>query len=1025
MTPSLLDPLLHHWRQLLSQWARDGSLSRAAQAALQLPGGSAQLEDLLEHWGAGDFSGLPPVHVLPASAMAAARGAYAISNGTIYLNGDWLRSAPREQALAVLSEELGHHLDALLNASDTPGDEGELLALLLHGDGSSGEEQQQALLLEDDRGFVRAGEQELVVEQAGRVVSTPIAVASPGRTRGEWMNPWAFAALKADGSVVTWGGSRYGGDSSAVASQLSSGVSQIFSTDNAFAALKTDGSVVTWGGNSTFGVRYGGGDSSAVASELSSGVSQIVSTENAFAALKTDGSVVFWGYYGWRSDRSAVGSKLSSGVSQIFSTDSAFAALKTDGSVVTWGYHGSGSDSSAEASQLSSGVSQIFSIKSAFAALKTDGSVVTWGYSGYGGDSSAVASQLSSGVSHIFSADSAFAALKVDGSVVTWGFPTWGGDSSDVASQLSTGVSQIVSTEGAFAALKADGSVVTWGLPGYGGDSSAVASQLSSGVSQIFSTGGAFAALKTDGSVVSWGGDGVYGQGFWSGGDSSAVASQLNNVVAFANPFTDDRLLFDLPQGPAVPPEPMDAEIPVITLDLNPVDGIQEDGPGTLVVTFTRRGSTLSPLGVNYRVAGSARPAVDYSGIPAAVGVRSITFAVGADTVSLSLDPIADALVERDETVSLALVQGVGYALGTTTAVSGTILNDDPARLSHVVSAAGVDSFSLATGAHALDRLQISISSAAVDSPQELAVFRVDDEQGRINGIEPSDPAYTQAALARAATVFSVISTSPRGFNPGAGRRLMGFAAGDKLRFLLIRNRTLDQASQSPPDQADLLFSSTAHLAVSSDGGDQYTLAWMPSTEAASDDALVVTIQATDEPLTLGAGLQGGNQGELLDLSQVDPLRMAQLSFRLNREAGYNNVVGFYKVSDWQGTIVDPLTGAAIQPEDAGYGLAALSARVSGIDLQVPNQSTISQELMVQGGTILAPFIVANGRPEQLLDAVADNDPAIYFPYLAANRDGIDHIRLLADNSFGFEDLPGGGDLDFNDMIVSVAIQVL
>jgi alpha-tubulin suppressor-like RCC1 family protein len=973
--------------------------------------------------------------------------------------------------LAVLSEELGHHLDALLNDSDTPGDEGELLALLLHGHGSSSEEQ-QALLLEDDRGFVRAGGQELQVEQAGRVVSTPIPLASPRRSRGEWRNSGAFAALKADGSVVTWGGSRYGGDSSAVASQLSSGVSQIFSTDNAFAALKTDGSVVTWGGNSTFGVRYGGGDSSAVASELSSGVSQIfstvnafaalktdgsvvtwggdgaygfggggdssavaselssgvsqiVSTENAFAALKTDGSVVFWGYYGWRSDRSAVGSKLSSGVSQIFSTDSAFAALKTDGSVVTWGYHGSGSDSSAEASQLSSGVSQIFSIKSAFAALKTDGSVVTWGYSGYGGDSSAVASQLSSGVSHIFSADSAFAALKVDGSVVTWGFPTWGGDSSDVASQLSTGVSQIVSTEGAFAALKADGSVVTWGLPGYGGDSSAVASQLSSGVSQIFSTGGAFAALKTDGSVVSWGGDGVYGQGFWSGGDSSAVASQLNNVVAFANPFTDDRLLFDLPQGPAVPPEPMDAEIPVITLDLNPVDGIQEDGPGTLVVTFTRRGSTLSPLGVNYRVAGSARPAVDYSGIPAAVGVRSITFAVGADTVSLSLDPIADALVERDETVSLALVQGVGYALGTTTAVSGTILNDDPARLSHVVSAAGVDSFSLATGAHALDRLQISISSAAVDSPQELAVFRVDDEQGRINGIEPSDPAYTQAALARAATVFSVISTSPRGFNPGAGRRLMGFAAGDKLRFLLIRNRTLDQASQSPPDQADLLFSSTAHLAVSSDGGDQYTLAWMPSTEAASDDALVVTIQATDEPLTLGAGLQGGNQGELLDLSQVDPLRMAQLSFRLNREAGYNNVVGFYKVSDWQGTIVDPLTGAAIQPEDAGYGLAALSARVSGIDLQVPNQSTISQELMVQGGTILAPFIVANGRPEQLLDAVADNDPAIYFPYLAANRDGIDHIRLLADNSFGFEDLPGGGDLDFNDMIVSVAIQVL
>jgi hypothetical protein len=49
-----------------------------------------------------------------------------------------------------------------------------------------------------------------------------------------------------------------GGDSSAVADQLSSGVSQIVSSRDAFAALKADGSVVSWGGS--------GGDSSAVAS---------------------------------------------------------------------------------------------------------------------------------------------------------------------------------------------------------------------------------------------------------------------------------------------------------------------------------------------------------------------------------------------------------------------------------------------------------------------------------------------------------------------------------------------------------------------------------------------------------------------------------------------------------------------------------------------------------------------------------------------------------------------------------------
>lgn len=37
-----------------------------------------------------------------------------------------------------------------------------------------------------------------------------------------------------------------------------------------------------------------------------------------------------------------------------------------------------------------------------------------------------------------------------------------------------------------------------------------------------------------------------------------------------------------------------------------------------------------------------------------------------------------------------------------------------------------------------------------------------------------------------------------------------------------------------------------------------------------------------------------------------------------------------------------------------------------------------------------------------------------------ANPDRVDHIRLLGDNRFGFEDLFGGGDRDFNDIVVQV-----
>jgi Ca2+-binding RTX toxin-like protein len=72
----------------------------------------------------------------------------------------------------------------------------------------------------------------------------------PSHTLGEYRNYGAFAAIKDDGSVVTWGYASYGGDSTAVATALNGSnnvqdVKQIYSSNYAFAALRADGSVVT------------------------------------------------------------------------------------------------------------------------------------------------------------------------------------------------------------------------------------------------------------------------------------------------------------------------------------------------------------------------------------------------------------------------------------------------------------------------------------------------------------------------------------------------------------------------------------------------------------------------------------------------------------------------------------------------------------------------------------------------------------------------------------------------------------
>lgn len=74
-------------------------------------------------------------------------------------------------------------------------------------------------------------------------------------------NTYAFAALRNDSTVVTWGNLEWGGDSSAVFSQLTE-VQQVFPNAFAFTALKSDGTVVTWGHSAH------GGNHSAEASQL-------------------------------------------------------------------------------------------------------------------------------------------------------------------------------------------------------------------------------------------------------------------------------------------------------------------------------------------------------------------------------------------------------------------------------------------------------------------------------------------------------------------------------------------------------------------------------------------------------------------------------------------------------------------------------------------------------------------------------------------------------------------------------------
>ncbi len=323
--------------------------------------------------------------------------------------------------------------------------------------------------------------------------------------------------------------------------------------------------------------------------------------------------------------------------------------------------------------------------------------------------------------------------------------------------------------------------------------------------------------------------------------------------------------------------------------------------------------------------------------------------------------------------------------------------------------------------------LQFTLTDRNTGLVNEIGVFVVDDDQGTIGGIAPGAPGYQEAALRNAQVIFSVL---PDGLGSANPTRELSFDVGTRLGFYLVQNSTTDsvlsgQAASVFFGSASFNANGTDYLQVSNLTTGGYTLAWndQPGGGNQNFDDVVLTVQATgqNQPLPVGTELQGGEQRELIDLSdQVG--RVTNFNYEVFSEAAYDNTIGLYVVEDQQGTVIDPLSGNRIAPGQVGYEAAAIRRSV----FQASEDATGS--LQIGGGTLLAPYIIADGTVDEFLTENSGNQqgqgPLAYFAYLGANPDGVDHVRLLGDNTFGFEDLFGGGDRDFNDMVFKVDIVV-
>ncbi|MFM7365692.1 MAG: DUF4114 domain-containing protein [Cuspidothrix sp.] len=316
--------------------------------------------------------------------------------------------------------------------------------------------------------------------------------------------------------------------------------------------------------------------------------------------------------------------------------------------------------------------------------------------------------------------------------------------------------------------------------------------------------------------------------------------------------------------------------------------------------------------------------------------------------------------------------------------------------------------------------LQVQLTGRNSSRVNQLGVYTVDDANGNIGGTAPGTEGYAAKALANSQVIFSAVTNPPAGFNISSIERLLAFNSNKNLGFFLITDGSIDSVQNGSTPISNILFSNPSTVKITDLGSNSFSLDWEDGTGVVNGfENLQIKIQATDKPITLGTGLQSRPEGEALDIRNFTGTINAE--FIVNREANFNNFVGFYRATDVNGGIDTNGDGIAdLTPGQAGYVEAAVRNRLPDIGLTTNNGATTTLKTTLQGGGIYLPFLIVDGRPDSLLDSNPNNNPNIYFTFLGANADKVDHVRIFGDNIFGFEDLPGGGDKDFNDVIVRI-----
>ncbi|BFM40072.1 SwmB domain-containing protein [Synechocystis sp. LKSZ1] len=304
-----------------------------------------------------------------------------------------------------------------------------------------------------------------------------------------------------------------------------------------------------------------------------------------------------------------------------------------------------------------------------------------------------------------------------------------------------------------------------------------------------------------------------------------------------------------------------------------------------------------------------------------------------------------------------------------------------------------------------------------IDAPlanYELGWLAVDSTQGQIDGLNPGDSGYLEAARQRLS-------------QPDLRQVLFqddGSAASQALTSGLAQQSFIDPKALVSSEQQ--FFGTLANSQLTAN--QPYVL------YALADNQLQLSSLQTPQIVRESRGYQSlffaGLTAEIGSNALVVPGAWSQtvpLQASLSRAAAYQNLIALYQVDSLTGGLdLDGDTHIDVRPGDSGYTRQALARAqnpLTGVPLNTPDNFNTRQEIInLLGNHIYGMVIIPNATIAEVLTQNPDNlggeKPLAFFSFGLANPDGLSHMARLGNNLFGFEDQVGGGDFDYNDMIL-------